>query len=211
MRGAGLRLATLALVACLCGGAQAQDQTPATPLPSAVLTLDRDRLFAETLFGKAVEARIKAESDALVAENLRLETALEAEERDLTDRRALLPAEEFKRLAAAFDTKAEQIRAAQAAKSRAIAARRDSEQQRFLEAAVPVLGALMRERGAAAIFDKNLIVLSLRGIDITDAAIARIDEVLGSGDAPAPDPAAPTGTPAPALDPKAPAEPPPQP
>lgn len=206
MQGPALRLAALAFVALTAGGACAQEApaadtatAPDTPADQAapasdlafqspILTLDRERLFGETLFGKAVDARFKTDSDALVAENLRLEKALEEEERDLTDRRAKLPAAEFQQLAEAFDAKAEQIRAAQEAKSRAIAAKREEEQKRFLEAAIPVLGELMRDSGAAAIFDKDTIILSLRGIDITDRAIARIDSLLGTGD-PAPAPA----------------------
>lgn len=193
MQGAALRLAALVIAATTLA-AGAQDAPPApvvAAIASPILTLDRDRLFAETLFGKAVDARFKADSDALIAENLRLEKALEAEERDLTDRRATLPAAQFQGLARDFDAKAEQIRSAQEAKSRAIAMKREAEQQRFLEAAIPVLGDLMRDSGAVAIFDKNMIILSLRGIDVTDRAIARIDAVLGTGDTqpePAPQP-----------------------
>jgi len=62
---------------------------------SPILMLDRNRLLAETMFGKAVEQQFEADSRALISENLRLEKALEAEERELTDRRATLPAEEF--------------------------------------------------------------------------------------------------------------------
>lgn len=201
----GWRHGLMALAALTGGGAMAQDATaPVVVSPqmvqSPVLTLDREKLFRETLYGKAVEARFKAASDALVAENLRLETALEAEERDLTDRRPKLPAPEFQKLAAAFDAKAEQIRAAQEAKSRSLTATREADQQRFLDAAIPVLGELMRDSGAAAIFDKQLIIISLRGIDITDAAIARIDAVLGDGTTQTAQPS-PTPAPTPAPEP----------
>ena len=148
---------------------------------SPILMLDRNRLLAETMFGKAVEQQFEADSRALIAENLRLEKALEAEERELTDRRATLPAEEFQALAAEFDRKTEAIRTAQDAKSRAITTKREEERQKFLQAAIPVLGDLMREAGAVAIFDSGLVILSLRGADITDEAIARIDKVLGDG------------------------------
>lgn len=198
MRGAALRLAALVLAATTLGaGAQDAPPAPIAAIASPILTLDRDRLFAETLFGKAVDARFKADSDALIAENLRLEKALEAEERDLTDRRATLPAAQFQGLARDFDAKAEQIRSAQEAKSRAIAMKREAEQQRFLEAAIPVLGDLMRDSGAVAIFDKNTIILSLRGIDVTDRAIARIDTVLGTGDTPSEPAPEPVPDPAP--------------
>lgn len=178
---------TLALAFCLCGlpvlAQEAAGEASADlAVPQApVLMVDRNRLLTDTLFAKAEEARFKAESEALIAENVRLEQALEAEERELTDKRPTLPAEEFQTLAAAFDAKTERIRAEQEAKSRDITARREEERQKFLQAALPVLGDLMREAGAVAIFDKDLVILSLRGVDITDEAIARIDAVLGDG------------------------------
>lgn len=168
-------------VAAQDGAVTAADQTEVAVPQAPLLIVDRNRLLAETLFGKALEAQFEADSKALIAENLRLEQALEAEERDLTERRATLPAEEFQTLAAAFDRKTEEIRTAQDAKSRAITSRREEQRQLFLQAAVPVLAALMREAGAIAIFDKDLVILSFRGADITDEAIARIDEVLGDG------------------------------
>lgn len=171
---AGLMAVLLALPAPLL----AQE----TELPRApVLMIDRNRLFSESAFGRAAEARFQAESQALIAENLRLEQALEAEERDLTDQRATLEPEAFQALAQEFDTKTEAIRAAQDAKSRAITAQRETDRQRFLQAAVPVLGELMGDAGAVAIFDKEMVILSLRGVDITDEAIERIDAALGDG------------------------------
>lgn len=158
-------------------------------LRAPVLMLDRNRLFAESAFGKAAEARFEADSKALIAENLQLEQALETEERNLTDQRATLDAEAFQALATAFDEKTEAIRAAQDAKSRALTAKREQDRQRFLQAAVPVLGELMRESGAVAVFDKDMVILSLRGVDITDEAITLIDAALGDGSALPADPA----------------------
>ncbi len=171
----------------------AQEATPQAPVAAAeqfpILMIDRNRLLAETLFGKTVEAEFEAASKALIAENLRLEAALEEEERELTDRRASLPPEEFQALAAEFDRKTEEIRAAQDAKSRFITTEREEKRQRFLQAVFPVMGDLMRESGAVAIFDKDLVILALRGADITDEAIQRVDAVLGDGSGLATDPA----------------------
>lgn len=190
MRRAGAGVILLAAVLGLAGpdplAAQTQEQDG---LRAPVLMLDRNRLFTESAFGKAAEAQFQAESADLIAENLRLEQALEAEERNLTDQRATLDPEAFQALATAFDEKTESIRAAQDAKSRAITAKRDDDRQRFLQAAVPVLGDLMRDSGAVAIFDKDMVILSLRGVDITDAAIARIDAALGDGSALSAEPA----------------------
>ena len=184
MRRAGAKTvlvaALLAIVSSVTAPVAAQETEG---LRAPVLMLDRNRLFAESAFGKAAEARFEAESKALIAENLQLEQALEAEERSLTDQRATLDAAAFQELATAFDEKAEAIRAAQDAKSRAITAKREQDRQRFLQAAVPVLGELMRESGAVAVFDKDMVILSLRGVDITDEAITLIDAALGDGSA----------------------------
>lgn len=198
MRGLSARrlLCSLGVVMALAVPVVAQD--PSGIVQAPILMMDRDRLFAETLYGRAVEAQFQADSQTLIAENLRLEQALEEEERALTDKRASLPAAEFQSLATAFDQKTEAIRAAQDQKSRAITSKREQDQQRFLQAAIPVLGDLMREAGAVAIFDQNTVILSLRGVDITDAAIARIDAVLGDGSGPAVPQQAPAADPAPA-------------
>ncbi|MEZ5755250.1 MAG: OmpH family outer membrane protein [Paracoccaceae bacterium] len=185
---------------------QAEELIPRAP----VLMLDRNRLFADSAFGKAAEARFQADSQILIAENLRLEQALEEEERALTDQRATLDADAFQKLAAEFDSKTEAIRAAQDAKSRSITSRREEDRQRFLQAAVPVLGELMRDAGAVAIFDKDMVILSLRGVDITEEAVARIDAALGDGsslqegEAPAPDEGAGGDAPVEATPPAAP-------
>ncbi|MDP3649356.1 OmpH family outer membrane protein [Tabrizicola sp.] len=180
-----LRAAVLALFLGLAPlGAMAQDAAPDAVPESAVLTLDQDRLFAESAFGKAAIAREAEAVSALAAENLRIEKELEAEERALTARRPNTPKEEFASLAAAFDTKVERIRTEQDAKSRDIARARDVDRQRFLQSAVPVLGDLLADQSAVAIIDKGAIILSLSAIDVTDLAIQRVDSVLGDGSAP---------------------------
>jgi len=196
-RAAGLASLALAVALALTGPARAQEAV--TPDTVAVLVLDQDRLFLESRFGQAVLSRHKQAVEALQAENRRIEAALEAEERELTERRSTLPAAEFSRLAADFDDKAEGIRKAQGAKSDDIKARLDAEQRTFAQTVRPVLEAMVRRMGAFVVLDARLAIFSVPGTDITDRAIAEIDTVLGDGPkaaesgtaaAPAPAPAA---------------------
>jgi len=172
------------LLALLAGGVAAQEPTLSG---SPVVTLDQDRLFAESKFGRSVLARNEAEEAALAAEFRKLEAALEAEERSLTDLRVRMSAPEFRKLADEFDLRVEEVRRAQDAKSRALVRRREEDRQKFIETALPVLGRLMGEKGAVAILDRSAIVLSFDRIDITDDAIARLDVELGEG-VPVPEP-----------------------
>ncbi|NHB77356.1 OmpH family outer membrane protein [Rhodobacter calidifons] len=166
----------------LGAGAMAQD----IPVPAPILTLDQDRLFLESDFGKAVIARERADTSALEQENRRIEAELIAEEQALTEARATLSAEEFSARAAAFDAKVERIRDEQDAKARRLTERRDQDRKAFLEVAVPVLGALLGDSGATVILEKSQVILSLSAVDVTDEAIRRVNAALAS-----PPPAAP--------------------
>lgn len=164
------------------GGAQAQTaQDQAAVIQSSVVTIDQEQIYTGTAYGKALQAAFEVETAALIAENRKIDAALEAEERGLTDQRATMTAEAFRPLAEAFDKKANELRNAQEVKSRELTRNRDEKRQTFFQNVAPILGDYMVERGAVAILDKGAIVVSLGSIDITDAVIARIDETLGDG------------------------------
>lgn len=199
MLAAGLCGAAASIASAACAQDQPAQSTPETVVATPILKLDQDRFFHSSAYGKTVSARFDAEVAALTEENRRLEAALEAEERDLTERRAQMRPDEFAPLATAFDAKVEEIRAAQDARYRVITRRVEEDRQRFFEAAVPVLGDLLNETGAVAILADNAIILSLTTVDITDEAAARMDTVLLTPE-PAPDAPA-DGAPDPAPDP----------
>ena len=163
-------------------------------IPSPVLTIDPERLFTGTKYGQRIEAQLADAGRALAAENRKIEADLSAEEKALTEKRAGTPPEEFRKLADAFDAKVVAIRKAQDAKAKALTDRRETERQKFLQQVLPILADLVRENGAVAILNRQAIFLSFSGIDVTDRAIARIDEKIGDGSA-APAPAAPDATP----------------
>ena len=151
---------------------------------STVVTLDRARLFEESRMGQAVISQLEQASNDLISENRRLEAALEAEERQLTQQRATMTPEVFRDLAREFDTRVEELRVAQEAKGRALTRAREAEQQRFFETAIPVLVALMEDLGAVAIIDRSVVILSFDRIDITTEAIARLDAAFDAGAVP---------------------------
>ena len=148
---------------------------------SGVLTIDPERLFEETQFGLRVLEESEALASALQAENRRIEAELTDEERDLTERRATLPVDEFRALADAFDEKVDRIRSEQDQKAREIQDFREAQQQEFLGRIGPVLLELVRERQAAILLDRRAVFLSAGSVDITDAAITRIDTEIGRG------------------------------
>ncbi|WP_281982325.1 OmpH family outer membrane protein [Thalassorhabdomicrobium marinisediminis] len=181
-----------ALLVGLClaigaGGALAQqpERTPpaaAAPQGAAtLLTVDIDRLFGQSRFGERIARTYTEGRTALAAENRRIAEALRQEELALADQRAQMAPAVFQAEAAAFDEKAQSIRRAQDAKEAALDDTLDEGRAQFLEVSRPILIQLMSDRNAAAILDRRSVLLSLERIDITDEAIARIDETIGDG------------------------------
>jgi len=167
----------LGLVAALPALAQLSLGEPvATAGP--ILTLEKNRLYADSRFGRQTQAEIDADVKTLAAENRNLEAALEAEETALAERRSSLPAAEFQALAQAFDAKVREIRQARDAKVRDLSMRQDQAQRTFLDKVGPVLDQIRNEMGAELIIDRASVIWSSPSIDITDLAIRRIDETL---------------------------------
>lgn len=187
----------LACLGLALGSGMRAPAQEAPPVSSPILTIDQDRLYTESLWGKRAETEIKASMAALQAENNKIEAELTAEELSLTDRRPKMKPEDFRKLADDFDARVTDIRQAQDNKSRQIAADRDKARQAFLTAALPVMAKLLQAKGAVAILDNRAVFVSARSIDATDDLRQRLDQVLGAGpDLPAD---LQTGQPAPAT------------
>lgn len=156
-------------------GARAQELgVPVLP----ILTIDVDRVFSSTITGQRISDGIKELVAELSAENRRIEAELAAEELELTETRKTVTAEEFKPLADAFDQKVQRIRAEQEAKERQLQKLQEAETQEFLAAVAPVLSSLGNKYGAVVILDRRNVLLAADGVDITEEAIARINQAL---------------------------------
>ena len=195
---AGRVRALLLTLTCVlsAAAASAQEAARAGVVQSPILTLEVDRLYADSAYGRKVSAALEEQGADLAAENRRIESDLTEEERRLTEQRRSLPPAEFRALADAFDQKVQALRREQDAKARMLGDLSDNRRRQFLAEAEPVLAELMREAGAAVILDKRQVLLAAEVIDITETAISRIDAEIGEGpdllpETPLPDPAAP--------------------
>ena len=197
---AALAGAGLAAALAWPAGAPAQQDGAPAPAPgrgypefpvarpqAPVLTLDQERLFADSAFGRRVRDELEAASQALAAENREIEAELLAEERALTERRPEMPPEEFRALAEAFDEKAMGFRRRQDAKARALQRRDEAERAAFFRAVSPILSDLVAELGAVAILDDRAVLFAAPSIDVTERAIARIDREIGAGESLSPE------------------------
>ena len=151
-------------------------------IPQAdVLTLSSERLFSESEFGQRILRQIESEGTLLAEENERIVAELSKEEKDLTEKRAELPPEEFRPLAEAFDNKVQSHREGQRAKLDALARQSEEARQTFFVLVQPILIDMLRESGASVVIERSNVFLSSDRTDVTDAVISRINEQFGDG------------------------------
>lgn len=149
-----------------------------------VVTLDQETLYARSKWGQRVHAELERRGQEIAAENERLVAQFSAEEQALTTLRQTLPADEFRKRADEFDTRAVEVRRQREAAVEELNARAVAEYNGFSRAMLPVLAALMRERGAVVVLDKRAILVAAQSIDVTDTLVARIDSEIGAGPLP---------------------------
>lgn len=155
--------------------------SPANAQQAPILTVDQERLFAESLWGKRSNIAMEAEGTAIIAENQRLDNELSKEEAELTELRKTLDAQEFRARADEFDTRATKIRRERALAVQELGARIDADQNAFYQAAAPILHEVMLRNQAVAVLDRRTVLAAVESIDITDELIAELDVRIGEG------------------------------
>lgn len=169
-------------------------QTDAPPMTGApLLTVDQDRLFVESAWGRRAQEEFEAKGNEIAEENEALAMQLQAEEASLTEQRSALDPAEFRRLADAFDSRATAIRRERAQAVQDLNAMIEADRTAFYRAALPVMGEMMQERGAVAVLDRRTVFVSLDAIDITSDLVRRLDAEIGDGAQPDGDEAGETG------------------
>jgi Skp family chaperone for outer membrane proteins len=159
-------------------GSQAPAQSIGV-VQSDVLVVNPDQLFAETRLGQRMTDELQAERDALIALNRDLEQQLESEEQALTELRAEISPEEFRKMADQFDRKVQQIREDSERRVRDLERSRSQAPVAFMRVVEPILIEIMRDADAAVILDSRATLLSVETVDITGLAISRVDERIG--------------------------------
>ena len=170
-----MRPVALCLIVALSFAGAARGQEASLNIPPQVLTIDQDRLFAETRPGATISDELEAQARALADENAQIEADLVARERQLTEDRPGMEPGAFRELADAFDAEVQRIRAEQDQKAREINRARDLARQQFFNEVADVISEIVRERGALIVLDRRDVFLSADRIDITDDAIERVN------------------------------------
>ncbi len=202
------------LMALALAGAALPAFAPAAAqqLPPAVIVLvDLAEMIDTSAAAKAAAVELKPKADALQSRLGTLRTSLQAEEKTLRDTQPQQGAPQaavqaWQAKVVEFQNRQQQAEQEVQRRQQEIETSRQWIIKQINDAAQPIIGQIMRERGATIAMDERATLQHTPAVDITADVIARLDKALPkvSITPPAP-PAAPApAAPAPAAPPAAP-------
>ena len=148
---------------------------------SVLFTVDMSQLLRSSDFGKNIIANNNAARQNLQNENNDLEEKLLIEEKELSELRKILSIDEFRPKALEFDKKVTIIRKGQREKEENLNKKVRREETDFFKKIYPILYELLIERGGLVLVDQRNAILWDNSVDLTDDAIALINQALASG------------------------------
>lgn len=169
------------------GGARAQqdeeptlqiEDQPAGPQQQSVIIVDLQRVLREALSVQALQAQISAAREAFQAEIRQREEVLRQLDQDLAKERPNLSPEDYAERKQALADELASLQSAVQTRRRQLDQAMNEGMRQVQTALLPIIQALAEERGADLVLVKTSIVLARPGLEITDAALERLNEVL---------------------------------
>lgn len=181
MRFSPVAAACLLLLACWGSPAAAQEGEAgdaATQEGVTVAIVDFQRVVRESIAAEGIQEQIDVYRQSYQDEFGQIEERLRAIEDELAEARATLPADEFAQRRRAFEeqiTEAQQrAQVSRAALDQALETAMDEVRSTLVD----IIAQIARERDADLVLSQSQIILADRDLDVTETALARLNEEL---------------------------------
>lgn len=151
---------------------------PAGPPVPRIIVIDRNVILRISAAGKAMMTQTQALSAAADTEFKTQAETLQKEAAALQQQLAILAADARAAKQKEFTTKQEAFQKRVTDRQAAIQNGFARAGQQLDTALGPILQAIMRERGANLVLDRNAVILSSIDVDVTATAVERLDKAL---------------------------------
>jgi len=171
----------------------AQDPAPAQSAPAAaapaagtalrppvIALFDSQAVLRESLAGKDVRRQLDDLQKKFRGDLQGQQESLRKREQDLQAKRAVMNAEAFEAEAKKFEAEVNSSQKRFEDRNKQIQGALLAAEEQIQKAITPILGDLMRSRGATLLMDKSLVMISATDYDITPEAIRSLDARLPS-------------------------------
>jgi Skp family chaperone for outer membrane proteins len=181
---AGYTLAALTLTTAVFAATPAAAQTPPKPVAGTpapvILVIDRSAILRASKVGQSIVAQVNGFTQTAEKEFKGQAESLRSQEQQLQQQIAILAPDVKRKKIAAFQAQQEAFQKKVQERQAQIQGGVMQARQQVEAALGPILQGLMAERHANLLLDRNAIVLGTVNIDITGAAVQRLNQKLPS-------------------------------
>jgi outer membrane protein len=170
-------LISLAIATAAIAGPVAAQTLP----PAVIIIVDLDQVFQTSAAGKQALVELKTRADAIQARLQQLRTSFGTEEQALVSTRPTAAgpaATAWETKARDFQTRKTQAEQELAKRDQDLQASRQFVVKQLNDAAQPIIGTIMKERGASIALAEGATLQHSASIDVTADVIARLDKAL---------------------------------
>ncbi len=171
------RAAAASLVIAIAAGAVTAAPPPPLPTPR-ILVVDRGEVLRRSAVGQSIMKQVQALATK-AEQNLKArDTALRSEGQQLQQQLAILSAAVKAAKIKAFELKQAALQRDVQNQQGMIQGGLNAAREQALRALGPILQKIVVERGANMMIDRNAIVVSANGFDVTDLAVTRLNQAM---------------------------------
>jgi outer membrane protein len=174
-----LAFGAFALATLAGSAAAAQDQNFGPAIPG-VCTYHHERLLAQSTAGQSVQAGMQRLQQEVQAELAPYEQYIQTEGQRLQQGRASMAAADFASAEQALNTRYQEARTLAQTRDTELRYTQGMQLQQIAQAADPIILALYVERGCGILIARDSVMRVNPGMDITEAAIQRVNTALPS-------------------------------
>lgn len=167
----------LAMLAGSAATAQDQNFGPAIP---GVCVYHHDRLLAQSTAGQSVQAGMQRLQQEVQAELAPYEQFIQSESQQLQQGRGTIPQADFATREQALQTRFQEARNLAQTREGELRYTQAMQLQQIAQAADPIILALYTERGCGILISRDTVLRVNPAMDITEAAIQRVNAALPS-------------------------------
>ena len=172
---------TLLISLALASAAIAAPVAAQTLPPAVIIIVDLDSVFQTSAAGKQALTELKTRADAIQARLQTLRTSFGTEEQTLAKTRPTAPgpaATAWETKVKDFTTRKTQAEQELAKRDQDLQASRQLVVKQLNDAAQPIIGTIMKERGASIALAEGATLQHAASIDVTTDVIARLNAAL---------------------------------
>ncbi|MEO5365331.1 MAG: OmpH family outer membrane protein [Magnetococcus sp. WYHC-3] len=151
---------------------------PVRAADSAIGVVDVVHILTNAKAAKDIEAQREALREKFLSEISTTEQALRAEEKNLQEQRADMPAEEYIQKRKAYEEKLLQTRQDAQEKKRALEEASGEATDALREQLYQVVQAIAHERGYALVISNRDVIAGEKSLDITEETLTRLDAAV---------------------------------